>query len=129
MGAFCVESEGGGNILIILDALDECDGIEEKRPQEILACLRDYAYQAAPRVRILLTSRPEHYLRPELAHRPQVVEYNLHLDDESVKQDIARYLKARLPLIPDQLGISVEDWPREEDVQRLSEKSGRLFAS
>ena len=127
LDAFCLESEGTGSILIVLDALDECQGIEERRPQEILACLRDHAYKAAPRIRILLTSRPEPYLRRELAPRPQVVEYNLHQDDESAQGDIARFLEARLPLIPGELGISVEGWPREEDAQLLSEKSGRLF--
>ena len=121
---FCV---GGGNIFIVLDALDECQGIEEKRPQEILSCLRDHKYRAAPRIRILLTSRPEHYLRRELAHKSQVVEYNLHEDDESAQEDIALFLTAKLPLIPDELGISVKDWPGEEDVLTLSEKSGRLF--
>ena len=124
---FCVESQSMGNILIVLDALDECQGIEEKRPQEILTCLCDHAYQAALRIRILLTSRPEHYLRCELAPRSHVVEYDLHLDDESAQGDIARFLEAKLPLIPRELGISVEDWPREEDSRMLSEKSGRLF--
>ena len=121
---FCV---GGGNIFIVLDALDECQGIEEKRPQEILSCLRDHKYQAAPRIRILLTSRPEHYLRRELAHHSQLVEYDLHKDDESAQGDIALFLMAKLSLIPDELGISVKDWPGEEDVLTLSEKSGRLF--
>ena len=127
LDTFCVESEGAGNILIVLDALDECQGVEEKRPQEILARLCDHAYRAAPRIRILLTSRPEHYLRRDLSHRPQIVEYDLHQDDQSAQGDIARFLKAKLPLIPDDLGISVEDWPREEDMQALSEKSGHLF--
>ena len=127
LDAFCVESEGTGSILIVLDALDECQGIEEKRPQEILTCLCVHAYQAAGRIRILLTSRPEHYLRRELAPQPQVVEYDLHQDDETAQGDITRFLEARLPLIPHELGILVEDWPRKEDVQTLSEKSGCLF--
>ena len=127
LDAFCAKSGSAGNILIVLDALDECQGFEEKRPQDILARLRDHAYQAAPRIRILLTSRPEHYLRRELACRHQVVEYNLHQDDESAQGDITRFLKAKLPLIPDDLGISVEDWPQDKDVQMLSEKSGHLF--
>ena len=127
LDAFCAKSDSVGSILIILDALDECQGIEEKRPQEILARLCDHAYQAAPRIRILLTSRPEHYIRREFARRHQVVEYNLHQDDNSARGDIARFLKAKLSLIPDDLGISVEDWPQEEDVQMLSERSGHLF--
>ena len=127
LDVFCAMSGSVGNILIVLDALDECQGFEEKRPQEILARLCDHAYQAASRIRIFLTSRPEHSLRRELARRHQVVEYNLHQDDESAQGDITQFLKAKLPLIPDDLGISVEDWPQEEDVQMLSEKSGRLF--
>ena len=127
LDAFCVKSESAGNILIVLDALDECQGFEEKRPQEILTRLCDHAYQAAPRIRILLTSRPEQYLRRELARRCQVAEYDLHQDDGSAQGDITRFLKAKLPLIPEELEILVEDWPREEDVRMLSEKSGRLF--
>ena len=127
LDAFCVESESMGSILIVLDAIDECQGFEEKRPQEILARLCDHAYQAAPRIRILLASRPEQYLRRELGRRRQVVEYDLHQDDESAQGDITRFLKAKLTLIPEELGILVEDWPREEDVQMLSEKSGHLF--
>ena len=127
LDAFCTKSGSVGSILIVLDALDECQGFEEKRPQEILARLCDHAYQAASRIRILLTSRPEHSLRRELARRHQVVEYNLHQDDESAQGDITQFLKAKLPSIPDALGISVEDWPQERHVQMLSEKSGRLF--
>ena len=121
---FCV---GRGNIFIMLDALDECQGIEDKRPQEMLSCLRDHRYQAAPRIRILLTSRPEHYLHREPANRSQVAEYNLHEDDDSAQGDIALFLKANLSLIPDELGIAVEGWQIEEDALTLSEKSGHLF--
>ena len=124
---FCAKSEAVENILIVLDALDECQGIEDKRPQQILACLRDHEYHAAARIRFLLTSRPERYLRRELALKPQVVEYDLHLNDESAQGDIARFLKAKLPLIPYELDISVEGWLREEDAQTLAEKSGCLF--
>ena len=127
LDAFCAKSGSAGNILIVLDALDECQGFEEKRPKEILARLCDHAYIAAPRIRILLTSRPEHSLHRELARRHQVVAYNLHQDDESAQGDITRFLKAKLPLIPEDLGISVEDWPQDKDVQILSEKSGHLF--
>ena len=70
LGAFCAKSGSVGNILIVLDALDECQGFEEKRPQEILACLRDHAYPAVPRIPILLTSRPEHSLRRLLDPSP-----------------------------------------------------------
>jgi hypothetical protein len=89
--------------------------------------LRDHKYRTPSHVRLLLTSRPEHYIRHELVPQPQVTEYNLHLDDESAQGDIARFLKAKLSLIPHRLGIPEVGWPREEDVKTLSENSGHLF--
>ena len=127
LSAFYTESQRADNILIILDAFDECHGVEDKRPQQILTCLRDHKYQAASRVRVFITSRPEHYLRHELVAQPRVVEHDLHLDDGSVQGDIIRFLTAKLPLIPHELGIPIEGWPREEDIHALSEKSGHLF--
>ena len=127
LDAWHVESKNTATILIILDAVDECQGIEESRPQQILACLRDYKYRAPTHVRLLLTSRPEHHIRQELVNHHQVLEHDLYLDDKSAQGDIAQLLKARLPLIPDRLGIQVEGWPRDDDIMALSEKSGHLF--
>ena len=127
LDAWHAESKNAARILIILDAVDECQGVTDGRPQQILACLRDHKYRAPSHIRILLTSRPEHYIRQELVPQHQVLEHDLYLDDESAQGDIAQLLKAKLPLIPDRLGIQVEGWPRDEDVMALSEKSGHLF--
>ena len=115
-------------ILIILDAVDDCQGVGHRQPQRILACLRDHKYRAPSHVRLLLTSRMRNYIRQELVPRPQVLEHDLHLDDGFAQEDIAWFLKAKLPLIPERLGIpAVEGWPRDEDVQTLSKESGHLF--
>ena len=127
LDAWHAESNNARHILIILDAIDECQGVEHGHPQRILACLRDHKYQASSRVRLLLTSRPEHHIRQELVLLPRVLEHDLHQDDEFAQEDIARFLKAKLPLIPERLGIPVEGWPRDEDAQMLSEKAGHLF--
>ena len=127
LDAWNAESKNADHILIILDAVDECQGVEDRQPQQILACLRDHKYRAPSHVRFLLTSRPEHYIREELVRQPQVLEHDLHTDDKSAQGDIARFLKAKLPLIPHKLGILVERWPQDKDVQTLSEKSGNLF--
>ena len=126
LDAWHAESKNGPGILIILDAVDECHGVADSRPQQILACLRDHKYRALSHVRILLTSRPEHHIRQKLVDQHQVLEHDLCLDDGSAQGDIAQLLKAKLPLIPDRLGIQVEGWPRDEDVKTLSEKSGHL---
>ncbi len=122
-----IGQNNGDHVLIILDAVDECQGVEYGQPQQILTCLRDYEYRASSRIRVLLTSRPKHHIKQALGSQLQVLEHDLHLDDESAQGDIARFLKAKLPLIPHRLGISVEGWPRGEDVQALSKKSGHLF--
>ena len=127
LDAWHAESKDASHTLIILDAVDECLGVEDGQPQQILACLRDHEYRPPSHVRLLLTSRPEHYIQEELVPQPQVLEHNLHLDDQFAQGDIARFLEAKLPLIPRRLGILVEGWPRDEDVQTLSEKSGHLF--
>ena len=126
LDAWHAKSNNAARILIILDAVDECQGVEDSLPQQILACLRDH-YRAPSQVRLLLTSRPEHHIKQALRSQPQVLEHDLHLNDESAREDIAQLLKAKLPLIPHRLGIRAEGWPRDEDVQTLSEKSGHLF--
>ena len=123
----CAFSEGAGDILIVLDALDECEGVKDNRTQEILTCLREHDYQAGPRLRILLTSRRENHLHHVLAHQPQVVEHDLNGADDSAQEDIARCLQAGLSLIQEKWKIRVEDWPQKEDVEMLLKMSGRLF--
>ncbi len=127
LDAWHAESKNAGLILIILDAVDECQGVEYGQPQQILTCLRDHEYRAPSHVRILLTSRPKHHIKQALGSQLQVLGHDLHLDDESARRDIAQLLKAKLPLIPHRLGISVEGWPQDKDVHMLSEKSGHLF--
>jgi len=127
LDAWHAESKTAARILIILDAVDECQGIADSQPQPILACLRDHKYRAPSQVRLLLTSRPEHHIKQALGSQPQVLEHDLYLNDKSAQGDIAQLLKAKLPLIPHRLGLPAQGWPRDEDVQTLSDKSGHLF--
>ena len=127
LDAWHAESKNVAPILIILDAVDECHGVADSHPQQIIACLRDHKYRASSHVRLLLTSRPEHHIKQSLRSQPQVLEHDLHLNDESAQEDIAQLLKAKLPLIPHRLGIRAEGWPRDEDVKMLTEKSYHLF--
>lgn len=128
LDAWHAEPNNTGRILIILDAVDECKGAESGQPQQILKSLCLHQYGAPSRVHLLLTSRPEHHIRRELGPQPQVLEHDLHQDDEFAREDISRFLKANLSLIPGKLDIPPEEgWPQDEHVQALSEKSGHLF--
>ena len=105
------KSKNAGHILIILDAVDECQGVEYGQPQQILMCLHDHNYRALSHVRLLLTSHPKHHIKQALGSQLRVLEYNLHLNDDSAQGDIAQFLRAKIPLILHRLGISVEGWP------------------
>ena len=124
LDAWHAESKNPGNILIILDAIEGCQGVEDGHPQRILTCLRDHKYRAPSHVRLLLTSRPDRPIEQVLLPQPQVLEHDLRLHDEFAQGDITRFLKSKLPLIPRE---PIEGWPRDEDVKALSEKSGHLF--
>ena len=128
LDAWHAEPNNAGNILIILDAVDECQGAKSGQPQKILESLCLHQYRTPSHVRLLLTSRPEQHIRQVLGPQPQVLERDLHLDDKFARGDIAQFLKANLPLIPGKLDLPPEEgWPQDRHVQTLSEKSGHLF--
>ena len=126
---FCAKAEGTKNILMILEALDECQDNDTINSgfKDILAVLRKPHYHDASRIRILLTSRPEYYSLHKSGDQSHMIVHDLREDDESVQGDIELFLRAKLDEIPTNLGISLEDWPREDDIQTLSKKSGSLF--
>ena len=108
LDAWHAESNNATRILIILDAVDECQGAADSQPQQILARLRDHKYRALSQVRLLLTTRPEHHIKQALRSQPQVLEHDLYLNDKFAQGDIPQLLKAKLPLIPHRLGIPAE---------------------
>ena len=128
LDAWRAEANKAGNILIILDAVDECQGTKSGQPQQILKSLCLHQYGAPSPVRLLLTSRPEQHIRQVLDSQPQVLQHDLYQDDEFARGDIARFLEANLSSIPGKLGIPPEEgWPQDKHVKTLSEKSGHLF--
>ena len=126
LDAWPAESNNAARILIILDAVDECQGVADSQPQQIIACLRDHKYRAPSRIRLLM-SHPEHHIKQALRSQPQVLEHDLYRIDKSAQGDIALFLSAKLPLIPHRLGIPAEAWPPDEDVQTL-QRSQVIFS-
>ncbi|KAG8785035.1 hypothetical protein FRC12_018054 [Ceratobasidium sp. 428] len=102
------------NLVIVLEALDECDS-----PGEILDALLDYTSDLP--IRFFLTSRPEPEIRERMYLRTgdrENSELHLHnLDKSIVEGDIRRYLQDGLKRID----IS------EEDLKTLTDRSGVLF--
>ena len=114
-------------VLLVVDALDECDNSDDaaaKLFSAIVACCT-----GVPSLRLLVTSRPETYIRGILAG-DQTTGIVLHEDIEQsvISEDIRRYLCAEMSRIPKMLGVKLESpWPPERDLNMLVEKSGRLF--
>lgn len=119
----------GSHILIILDALDEC---ETQGAQELLQLLFSRISQL-PFIRILITSRPELHIRSVFSQHHNHSKVVLHdIEASVVENDIRLYLESELAEIPKRLGIATStnwppSWPSEEDMNALVKKSGKLF--
>jgi hypothetical protein len=104
-------------VVIVVDALDECD--TESSIRQVIQLLADTTNQNQRRLRILITSRPDVPVRDEFA---QVLpgKHHLILQDISkfiVEQDISLFLKHRLATIS----------PKDEVVAQLVRKAAGLF--
>lgn len=136
-----MRSESKPLVLIVIDALDEC---EKTATKHLLATLANATSQMPPQVKILLTSRPEFHIRsvldpPQSSHPTHVYSATtsdsrvsphpaLILDIEhaaDVEADILSYLKAELNLVSarPEVDFSVSS----ADLNTLAARSGKLF--
>jgi len=81
------------NILLILDALDECpkDGDENFR-SELLEWIMEISGQLSSSLRLLVTSRPE----PDIGDMLCPAFQSLSIQGSQVKSDIGRYIQSQL---------------------------------
>jgi hypothetical protein len=120
-------------LLIVLDALDECDkevGIEGGNlVPTLLASLSKLPFC----VKIFITSRPEATIE-NLFKRPSIhdgtVALALHRDIEEkvVREDIRLYLQHELEKLAEHRGITTPPpFPSESELENLLERAGTLF--
>ncbi|KAF9517895.1 hypothetical protein BS47DRAFT_1325747 [Hydnum rufescens UP504] len=115
-------------ILIVLDALDEC---EENGATNILELMFTHLIRI-PFLRILITSRPQPHLSSVFNKASSLAETALHdIDASVVDQDIRLYISTELAKIPRKLGLDMPtDWATEAEknaLDTLVKKSGKLF--
>ena len=116
--------------LIIIDALDECR--DDEPASALLSILSRYVEQI-PRVRFLITGRPEPRIRSGFrlaALRPITEVLKLHdVKRPLVDVDIKLYLRTRLADIARNRSDCdvTEDWPPSSDIDILCEKAAGLF--
>ncbi|CAE6427211.1 unnamed protein product, partial [Rhizoctonia solani] len=104
------------NVVVVVDALDECDDGEGVK--NLIRKLFELAKETP--IKVFISSRPEREIREEILSHEDSTRSILHLhtiDQAQVKEDIALYLRAELSFMS----------PSEQDIERLAELSGCLF--
>lgn len=115
------------NLLILLDALDECDPAYASM---LLKLIGKGSEALHPQVRFFITTRAEPHLQVHLNSPPLDTKLEVHsLGDEELRQveaDIEVYFKERLPPMVEQW-VFEPDWPGPERRGALSHLSQGLF--
>jgi hypothetical protein len=118
-------------LLIVLDALDECDKENGREGGDLIAVLLHSLEQLPFSVKIFVTSRPEPTIK-NMFNRADIhgstVGLALHRDIEQsiVREDIGRYLQHELKRLA-QDRSRPQPFPSDTDFQTLLDRAGNLF--
>lgn len=117
-------------LLIVVDALDECD--DESLVSELVALLALLPLKTSLPLRVLITSRPEPWLESRF-HRPEISPLTLSLDIHafSAESDIRSFLRHALDNTYDEhlqvMKTVPRPWPPPDDLERIVNKAAGLF--
>lgn len=116
-------------VAIVIDALDECEGDDDIRL--ILRLLPQLQKLDSIRIRVFLTSRPEHSIRLGFSniasyHHQDLV---LHeIPEDVIKHDISLFLNYQISAIRQERQPPLpSDWPGDENLRKLVALSVPLF--
>lgn len=115
--------KSGHTVVVILDALDECES--RKDAAQILQLLLSNAFNVPHNLRILVTSRPENHIESifsTLRNHDKVVLHDV--DITVVQADIHLFLRHELNSAFDKYQLPRPD---DKDVDLLSKSAGKLF--
>lgn len=115
------------NLVLVLDALDECECQDDIR--KLLRLLSETKDLAALQIRVLVTSRPEIPIRLGFRAIPGDMheDFVLHnIAPSVIRHDIAAFLRNELSNIRDER-LLPSDWLNKEKFELLVERSSGLF--
>lgn len=115
------------NVLLVIDALDECDGQDDVRL--ILHLLAEAKALKSIRLRIFVTSRPELPIRYGFQDIPAHIHKDFILHDISqsvVEQDITFFFRDKLGKVQREHNLPA-NWPCEQHITCLVERTSGLF--
>ncbi|XP_006463161.1 hypothetical protein AGABI2DRAFT_179606 [Agaricus bisporus var. bisporus H97] len=117
-------------VLIVVDGLDEC-----KNPLtqlELLRLISDLCikYPSSPFV-WLIASRPDQHIASFFSQSDVAAAYEkeeIVVDSDEAREDVERYLRAKLKKIKEASDSVDPRWPEEQDLWKLANAAGGLFA-
>lgn len=113
-------------IVIVIDALDECDEEDAKLILHLLFELRDLK---SIRLRVVLTSRPELPIRTGFNEEENHQDLTLHeLSAVVIERDIRQFLEYKLANIRKKRSLS-SGWPGHANIKKLVKMAVPLFIS
>ncbi|KAF1816978.1 hypothetical protein P152DRAFT_445135 [Eremomyces bilateralis CBS 781.70] len=121
------ENGGQSSYILVVDALDECDG--DKNIKVIIQLLAEARLLKTVRLRVLLTSRPEIPIRYEFSQllNANLQDFVLHsISPLIVDHDISVFFEYNLKLIRQEHSLD-DSWPGEEIIKSLIQIAGGLF--
>ncbi|KAJ7208649.1 WD40-repeat-containing domain protein, partial [Mycena pura] len=113
------------NIIVILDALDECSDDEWRRT---LVSLIANDFSRLPRnIRFFITSRRNRDISAPFGSKSHITELSLDISDDQTKADILLYLDHRFKGIRAEQNIQNDRWPESHTMESLAKYAGGLF--
>ncbi|KAK4983552.1 hypothetical protein LTR50_007160 [Elasticomyces elasticus] len=115
-------------LVIILDALDECDSDNDMKG--LVALLAEAKAISPTRVRIVVTSRPETSIRLGFRNMADILHRDLILNDrprDEVDADIRLFYHAQISTIKKAQSWLAEEWPSIAAINQLVELAAGLF--
>ncbi|KAF5310890.1 hypothetical protein D9619_008211 [Psilocybe cf. subviscida] len=122
-------------VILLIDALDECDPKERKEQGTLIEALRTLLGEVnGYRFKLLIASRDEAHLKMRFASMRQMV-HTIHLDNNTYnsKDDIEALVSALFDSIKSTHPLMVQDdlnlgtWPADDDINHIVSKSSGQF--
>lgn len=119
-------------ILLVIDALDECDKIDGVEGGRLIPLIASTVRQLSGRVKLFITSREEPEIRKMFKDLGVDTLKNSirlqNIEDGVVKEDIVLYYQHHFRLIVERAGFEEpESWPSQSDFDLLVARTGKLF--
>ena len=115
------------SFIVVLDALDECDDLNDVRL--LLRLLGDTGNMVGLGLRLLVTSRPETPIRVGFRNMSHIAYHELALHEEPraiVNRDIRRFVTHELAQIRADRNLP-ESWPGDDKIRVITTRADGLF--